>query len=156
MKQKEEMVDLDTQEDIFKNIDKLKEYLLISNVVDFFSRYNIHFTKNIINNYLKMNILPELYNKKYYSRKHLYFLYFISIYRDLYSLEDTGKLVFLIDEKIGVEEYYQLYWKIKDDFDNLNNSYTEKGIALSETIKNEEVKKAFLVLNFTNLIKSLI
>lgn len=147
---------LDTQVDIFKNIDKLKEYLLISNVVDFFGRYDIHFTKNIINNYLKQDLLPDLHNKKYYTRKHLYFLYFISIYRDLYSLEDTGKLVFLIDEKIGVENFYEIYMKNIQSFNELNNSYLEKGKELSLVVNDKEIENAFLILNFTSLINSLI
>lgn len=147
---------MDTQENIFKNIDKLKEHLLISNVVDFFEKNNIHFTKNIINNYLKKDLLPQLYNKKYYTRKHLYFLYFISIYRDLYSLEDVGKLVFLIDEKIGVEEYYNIYLEMESKFSTLNKEYMEKTNTLSNINETQEINKAFQILNFSPLIKTLI
>lgn len=147
---------MDTQVDIFKNVDKLKEYLLISNVVDFFERNEIHFTKNIINNYLKKNLLPDLYNKKYYTRKHLYFLYFISIYRNMYSLEKTGEIVFLIDEKIGVENYYEMYMNRKSEFSTLNNEYMEVLGNLSRISKDEDINRAFQVLSFSDLVKEYI
>lgn len=84
--------DLDIQtlikEDVLSGIEHYPEKLSISKVVLYFERKGIIFTKTMIQNYVKIGILPPLNNKKHYNRSHLVFLALTDILKSTYSLDD--------------------------------------------------------------------
>ncbi|MFV0503214.1 MAG: DUF1836 domain-containing protein [Lachnospirales bacterium] len=132
---------MDTQINIFSNIDSYRDTLLVSNVIDFFNKNNIKFTRDTISNYLKLNILPPLDNKKYYNKHHLFFLFFISKYKEIYRLEEIGKILKKIDADIGIEEYYNQYI----------STYTFYSDRIEEIIKKNDISKYLLLSHLINI-----
>ena len=78
--------------DILKNIEYYKEKITISQVVSFFERNDIHFTKSMIQNYGKLNVIPPLNEKRYYTKKHLAALVLIHYLKQIYSLDEIKSL----------------------------------------------------------------
>ncbi|GHU58362.1 hypothetical protein AGMMS49975_24880 [Clostridia bacterium] len=78
----------------FANVVKnLTDKMIISNTILFFSRFEIEFTKTMIQNYTRIGLLPKLSANRYYTRKHLVILYLINSLKTAYSLEEISRLL---------------------------------------------------------------
>jgi len=77
---------------ILANIDSYNDEMTISQVVRFFERQGLNFTKTMIQNYVRVGIIPPPVEKRYYIKKHLILLAMIDNLKDIYSLEEIGKL----------------------------------------------------------------
>jgi DNA-binding transcriptional MerR regulator len=71
-----------------KSLSGYKSEMSLSQVVTFFERQGIIFTKTMIQHYMKSGFLPPLINKRYYNKRHIYMLSIIHILKDIYSLDD--------------------------------------------------------------------
>ena len=64
----------------------------VSKVIKFFEQRNIYFTKTMLQNYVRVGVLPELLNKRYYQKKHLVFLVLIDSLKSIFSLNELKEL----------------------------------------------------------------
>ncbi|MCL2593857.1 MAG: DUF1836 domain-containing protein, partial [Defluviitaleaceae bacterium] len=108
--------------DILKNIENYTEEMTISQVIAFFERNRIYFTKTMIQNYVRVSVLSPLHNKRYYKKEHLCQLVMINDLKDIYSLEEIRAC---FDSYTSVEdaynEYIKLYKNALDGFENTKN-----------------------------------
>lgn len=65
-------------------------------------------TKNMINNYVKHNIIPPAVNKKY-NKEHIAKLVMICILKTLYSITDISSMLKFMNEDEDVETKYNLF-----------------------------------------------
>ena len=77
---------------ILANIDSYSDEMTISQVVRFFERQGLSFTKTMIQNYVRVGIIPPPVEKRYYVKKHLILLTMIDNLKDIYSLDEIGML----------------------------------------------------------------
>ena len=77
--------------------------LYLDQVVNYLEKhlgqYNVNeedkiITKTMINNYVKLGIMPAPEKKKY-SREHIAYLIVICVLKQIYSISDIGKLISL-------------------------------------------------------------
>lgn len=129
---------IEEKESTINLIDSFSKYhskLYLNQVVIFFERLGISFTKTMIQNYVKIGLLMPLHEKRYYIKEHIIMLFFISSLKNILSLEDM-KIIF----------------KEIDDIENLYNLFLSTDI---ESIKYlnipEHIKKVlFLILYYRN------
>lgn len=66
----------------------LSDELTISQVVKFFERQGKNFTKTMIQNYIRVGVLPPPLEKRHYTKNHLVLLTLIDSLKAIYSLEE--------------------------------------------------------------------
>ncbi|RCX18300.1 DNA-binding transcriptional MerR regulator [Anaerobacterium chartisolvens] len=71
----------------------LSDELTISQVVKFFDKQGRNFTKTMIQNYVRVGVLPTPIDKRYYTKNHLILLTLIDNLKEIYSLEDIKKVL---------------------------------------------------------------
>ncbi len=135
---------MDTQkfnEDCLLGLENFESKLSIGKVVKYFEMRNIHFTKTTIQHYIKIKLLQEPKDKRYYTKEHLISLYFIYILKDVCSLEEI-KVIF---EKIvneDLETLYYSYIKYRSECLKLTNDFIKNIEGLTN---NKSIEK--LILN---------
>ena len=103
-----------------EDISIFNEEMTISQVVRFFERRGIEFTKTMIQNYVRINLLPPPAEKRYYTRQHLILLNLIHSLKSIYSLDDIKELFRPIlkdfstfdDDMIDISAVYDIYVKL--------------------------------------------
>lgn len=147
---------IDRDDDV--KIATLSDELTISQVVKFFEKQGRSFTKTMIQNYVRVGVLPPPIDKRYYTRNHLILLTLIDNLKAIYSLEEIRTLLEPVrnnpeifeDDIIKAKDVYKNYvdmrkatlsrWKeslpkLFDDVDKLLNEdgvkEEEKNIATS-------------------------
>lgn len=117
-----------TPVNILKNIESYNDEMTISQVVRFFERQGINFTKTMIQNYVRVGILPPPIDRRYYIKKHLILLTIINSLKEVYSLEEIGNIFKpimndsdtfdddIIDMGYIYNEYILLYEKFIKEF----------------------------------------
>lgn len=83
---------------VINNSDEVKiatlcDELTISQVVKFFEKQGKTFTKTMIQNYVRVGVLPPPLEKRYYTRNHLIFLTLIDSLKNVYSLEEIKTIL---------------------------------------------------------------
>lgn len=105
----------------------LNDELTISQVVKFFERQNRTFTKTMIQNYVRVGLLPPPFEKRYYTRNHLILLALIDSLKEIYTLEEIKAVLQPIrnnpeifeDDIINVSDIYNNYLAMRKE--SLNN-----------------------------------
>lgn len=130
----------------------LSDELTISQVVRFFERQGRSFTKTMIQNYVRVGVLPPPVEKRYYTKNHLVLLTLIDNLKAIYSLEEIKTVLIPIrnnpdlfeDDIIKATDVYKNYlamreetlnqWKrsLPDMFDKINRLIQEDQIKDSE------------------------
>lgn len=139
----------------------LSDELTISQVVKFFEKQGRSFTKTMIQNYVRVGVLPPPVDKRYYTQNHLVLLTLIDNLKDIYSLEEIRTVLAPIrnnpdvfeDDIIKTTDVYKNYttmrkksldkWKesLPQLFDNVESLLNEDGV--NENEKN--VATAFMI-----------
>lgn len=78
--------------DPLKDIHNYSGGMTISQVVRFFERQGMPFTKTMIQNYVRIGLLPPPEEKRLYGRGHLTMLALIHSLKPVFSLEEIGAL----------------------------------------------------------------
>ena len=65
-------------------------------------------TKTMINNYVKLGIMPAPEKKKY-SREHIAYLIVICVLKQVYSISDIGKLISLTIQYFELSKAYNRF-----------------------------------------------
>jgi DNA-binding transcriptional MerR regulator len=139
----------------------LSDELTISQVVKFFDRQGRSFTKTMIQNYVRVGVLPPPVDKRYYTKNHLILLTLIDNLKAIYSLEDIRMVLEPIrnnpeifeDDIIKTTDVYKNYltmrkeslgkWKesLPQLFDRVDNLVSEDGV----NDKEKNVATAFMI-----------
>ena len=91
--------------------------LYLDQVVNYLEKYLVNYTANkeekiitktMINNYVKQGIMPAPEKKKY-NRTHLAYLLVIGILKQVYSINDIGKLISLTIEHYELKKAYNRF-----------------------------------------------
>lgn len=85
-------------------VNYLEKYLEQYNVI----REEKIITKTMINNYVKLGIMPAPEKKKY-SREHIAYLIVICVLKQVYSINDIGKLISLTIQYFELSKAYNRF-----------------------------------------------
>lgn len=130
----------------------LSDELTISQVVKFFEKQGKSFTKTMIQNYVRVGVLPPPIDKRYYTKNHLILLTLINSLKSIYSLEEIKTILEPIlnnpevfeDDIIKTTDVYKNYlemrkktldtWKdsLPKLFDRVDNLLNEDGVMENE------------------------
>ena len=114
-------------------------------------------TKTMINNYVKLGIMPAPEKKKY-SREHIAYLIVICVLKQVYSISDIGKLISLTIQSFELSKAYNrfcvnLELSVKNVFTRKEFPNTEKMTEEQYLLKNvvESVAdKLYVEMKFLN------
>lgn len=125
-----ELVELSKQisnSKVISNLQTFNDEMTISQVVRFFERHGKQLTKTMIQNYVRIGILPPPIDKRYYTKNHLILLTLIDQLKDIYSLEDI-KLVFspILKDLSTFDDDVIDISKIYEDYITLQNKALQK------------------------------
>lgn len=112
---------------VISNLQTFNDEMTISQVVRFFERHAKQLTKTMIQNYVRIGILPPPIDKRYYTKNHLILLTLIDQLKDIYSLEDI-KLVFspILKDLSTFDDDVIDISKIYEDYITLQNKALQK------------------------------
>lgn len=92
-------------------------------------------TKTMINNYVKLGIMPAP-DKKKYSREHIAYLIVICALKQIYSISDIGKLISLTIEYFELSKAYNRFCANLEV--SVKNVFTRKEFHNSERMTEEQ------------------
>ena len=133
------------------DIENYTDEMTISQVIRFFERKNIFFTKTMIQNYVKVELLPPPLHKRYYLKKHLILLSFIDNLKSVYSLSEMKYVFSLIDVSELYSNYIDLYNQLNEENIRSTNENlkTVSLLADAESV-NAEIKNFLTILMLMN------
>jgi len=154
----------------------LSDELTISQVVKFFERQGRSFTKTMIQNYVRVGVLPPPVERRYYTKDHLILLTLIDNLKAIYSLDEIKAVLAPIrndpdifeDDMIKPTNVYKNYLSIRKDilgkwkdslpklFDKIEKLLTEDGIKEEEKNTARAFMIALTVMAETIAMKDLI
>ena len=154
-----------SQDEQFINLETFNDEMTISQVVRFFNRYGKNFTKTMIQNYVRVGVIPPPVDKRYYTKNHLILLTLVDNLKLIYSLDEI-KTVFspilknstsFEDDIIKVsdlyKDYIQLHTKaLKDWKEYLPKTLEEVNKKLEEYSigDNEKILHLFYACPYNN------
>ena len=118
--------------------------LYLDQVVNYLEKYLINYTANkedkiitktMINNYVKQGVMPAP-NKKKYNREHLAYLLVIGILKQVYSINDIGKLIALTIEHYELKKAYNRFCVNLEL--SIKHIFTKKEFPNSEKMTEEQ------------------
>ncbi len=117
-----------------KGISNYKGEMTLSQVITFFERQGVLLTKTMVQNYVRVGVIPPLVNKRYYDRRHMCMLVIVSLLKDIYSLEEI-RLVFSPHFE-NVEPLYKSFIEMyslaviqwQNDFINILENLEQEGV----------------------------
>jgi len=106
--------------DVLENIGQYNDEMTISQVVRFFERHGLEFTKTMIQNYVRVGVMPPPVDKRYYVKDHLILLTLIHHLKGIYSLDDIKRLLTPVakegdtfeDDMIDMPAIYDIYTEL--------------------------------------------
>ncbi len=132
--------------------------LYLDQVVNYLERYLGIFsvnkdekiiTKTMINNYVKQNIIPAP-NKKKYNRTHIAYLLVICVLKQVYSINDIGKLISLTIEHYDTGKAYNRFCANLEV--SMKHVFTKKEFPNCEKMTQEQYLLKNVVQSFANKI----
>lgn len=127
----------------------LSDELTISQVVKFFERQGRSFTKTMIQNYVRVGVLPPPVDKRYYTKNHLVLLTLIDNLKAIYSLEEIKTVLIPIrnnpdlfeDDIIKATDVYKNYLAMrKETLDQWKKSLPAMFDKINRLIQEDQVK----------------
>ncbi|WP_058485045.1 DUF1836 domain-containing protein [Defluviitalea phaphyphila] len=106
----------------FVELNTFNDEMTISQVVRFFNKQRINFTKTMIQNYVRVGVLPPPLDKRYYTKNHLILLVLIDNLKSIYSLDEIKNVLAPIlkspetfeDDIIKVSDLYKNYIELHE------------------------------------------
>jgi len=96
---------------VLLNISSYKSEMTISQVVRFFDGFGMGFTKTMIQNYVRVGVIPPPVRKRYYVKNHIILLAMIYELKESCSLPEISKLFKLYIKSDNSDELTDLYNK---------------------------------------------
>lgn len=131
----------------------LSDELTISQVVKFFERQGRSFTKTMIQNYIRVGVLPPPVDKRYYTRNHLILLTLVDNLKAIYSLDEIKAVLEPIrndpdifeDDLIATRDVYQDYLEIrKESLDHWKQSLPQLFDHVEQLVRGDGVQETEL------------
>ena len=99
------------------NLASYSDKMSISQVIIFFKRAGVTFTRTKIQNYLRVGVLPPLFEKRHYTKTHIIFLALIYTLKETYSLDEIKSIFAIMGEpnEAVVQELYKIYTALNQD-----------------------------------------
>lgn len=124
----------------------LSDELTISQVVKFFEKQGKSFTKTMIQNYVRVGVLPPPLEKRYYTRNHLILLTLIDSLKNVYSLEEIKMILNPVrnnpeifdDDMIKTMDIYKGYLEMRKEVLAHWEAYLPKLFDRVEKLVDEE------------------
>ncbi|MCL2564429.1 MAG: DUF1836 domain-containing protein [Defluviitaleaceae bacterium] len=128
---------------ILKNIGSYNGEMTVSQVIRFFDGFGMHFTKTMIQNYVRIGIIPPPAKKRYYLKKHIILLALIYEFKEIYSLPDIGKLFEAYIESVDDSLLIKLYEDFHGLYDKCYNLTIHKKILplMVQSVVNKKIVK---------------
>lgn len=106
----------------------------------YLGQYNVNqedktITKTMINNYVKLGIMPAPEKKKY-SREHIAYLIVICVLKQIYSISDIGKLISLTIKYFELSKAYNRFCANLEV--SIKNVFTRKEFPNTERMTEEQ------------------
>lgn len=154
----------------------LSDELTISQVVKFFERQGRNFTKTMIQNYVRVGVLPPPLDKRYYTKNHLVLLTLIDNLKAIYSLDEIKTVLAPIrnnpdifeDDIIMATDIYKNYLSMRKSalgrwqeflpnlFDKISELLDEDGVTEREKDNATAFMIALTVMAETIAMKDLV
>lgn len=113
----------------FIQLNTFNDEMTISQVVRFFNKQGKNFTKTMIQNYVRVGVLPPPLDRRYYTRNHLILL----------SLIDNLKAIYSLDEiKLVLAPILKNPETFDDDIIKVSNLYEDYILLHKNALKNWE------------------
>ena len=113
----------------FIQLNTFNDEMTISQVVRFFNKQGKNFTKTMIQNYVRVGVLPPPLDRRYYTRNHLILL----------SLIDNLKAIYSLDEiKLVLAPILKNPETFDDDIIKVSNLYEDYILLHKNVLKNWE------------------
>lgn len=122
--------------DLYK--DQLTEYLKRQHI-GFVLGMEEPLTSAMINNYIKVGVLPRA-NGKRYNRDHIAYLTAVSLLKQVLSVQETGDILKLAGDKGDVKDFYEEYADMLDEA--LESAADELGKAEENDLRGLAMKLA--------------
>lgn len=131
------------------DLHSFNEEMTISQVVSFFERNGYYFTKTMIQNYIRIGVLPPPVNKRNYTKNHLLLLALIYRLKTVFSLDEIKEVFMpilkqsstfeddLIETKRLYETYHSLHTKALNHW---GKSLPEDITRVNQFIEREKIK----------------
>jgi len=84
----------------------------ISQVVKYFEKQGLAFTKTMIQNYIRVGVLPAPDDKRYYVKRHLMLLTLVDALKDIYSLDEIKKIFGTLETAETIESFYNGFFEV--------------------------------------------
>ena len=113
---------------------------VVNYIEKYLGQYNVNkddkiITKTMINNYVKLGIMPAPEKKKY-SRSHIAYLIVICVLKQVYSISDIGKLISLTIQYFELSKAYNRFCA---NFEvSVKNVFTRKEFPNVEKMTEEQ------------------
>lgn len=133
----------------------LSDELTISQVVKFFEKQGKTFTKTMIQNYVRVGVLPPPIEKRYYTRNHLVLLTLIDSLKNAYSLEEIKTILGPVrnnpdifeDDMIQTMDIYKGYLEMRKEAlarweESIPKLFDKVKKLVDEEVKEEDKKTA--------------
>ena len=139
-----------THRDVLENMRNYNDEMTISQVVRFFKKQGVEFTKTMIQNYVRVNVLPPPLEKRHYIKDHLILLTLIDNLKDVYSLEDIKNLFSPVskdlstfdDDMIDMNTIYDIYVKsYETSTEDWKKELPEKISKIFKIVERSEIKE---------------
>jgi len=126
----------------------MNEEMTISQVVKFFERQGRSFTKTMIQNYIRVGVLPPPVDKRYYTKNHLVLLTLIDSIKSIYTLDEIKNILAPImnnpeifeDDLIKITDVYKNYLALrKEALSNWRDSLPHLADRINELLNEDNV-----------------
>ena len=123
---------LGAERDLLAGLHRFASEMTISQMVVFFGRQDVRFTKTMIQNYVRIGLLPPPVSKRFYHFGHLALLTIIDACKDVLSLDEM-KIFFRFsgidfenfeNEREKTEIFYRQFLDLRDEIAHkMRNAY---------------------------------
>lgn len=148
-------MDLEAQEfnifniNFFENINSYKSNLTISQVIKFFEKYGITIPKTTIQNLVRNEVITEIYEKRYYTKIHLFEIILTQYYKDVFSLKELKNLNRIIEKECDINGIDKVFENIYVLNNNINeyletDTYLDLIYSMTSSVLNRKRAVYFL------------
>jgi len=128
---------------ILANIHNYNSEMSISQVIRFFDTFGMNFTKTMIQNYIRVGVLPVPVKKRYYVKSHLILLAMIYELKEIYSLpeiEQLFKSYVDLDNEYELITFYNEYFTLFEQYHNSAKSAKVPSLMIGSVVMKKTVK----------------
>ncbi len=111
----------------------------------------ITFTKTMIQNYNRVDAIPELIDGRFYGREHLVYLYYINLLKSDFSLIEIKSILDELCKESDVLDIHNKIFDIQQSIENYRQEYIKK----IENLVDNDTEKKILIMLEANKFKNL-